>query len=535
MPGTLLRNRLLVGSFTLSFIALTQTACTSILGDFNNSSDASAAATSDAMGSGPDATSSSGGGDSGPALGTACTAGTQCGSGFCADGVCCDNACAGTCERCNQPATLGTCSPIAANTDPQMECVMIAPPVIDAGTGDAATTDAGDAASTDGGLEGGASEAGIVDAGVSDASSSDAAAVDGGVILGYNPPDGGVATDMTKCAGACDGKGGKGGGSCVYPDGTKSCGTQFCNTTVQKAGFVCDSAGHCALSLTNCTDYSCSSTTNTCGTSCSKESDCLATDYCGADSLCHLKKGNGVPCGTDPTQCGSGFCDNGVCCNTDCSPTAVPGGNCDLNATQAGSCACSQCATGPCAVYYHDGDGDGYGDPATTAIACAAGPTPAHYVTNNTDCDDADPNVNPAQTGYYSTPSLGTHTYDYNCDGTLEGTPSVYQGASCGTCGTSCAFTTACASGSTAQSYLSCAPRYIIYNPPVQPVVTASQIKTLSSPQPDLFISTCFQGATSGFTGTAACGQPASFTYCYTGCNGSVDYGYASTQPFPCH
>lgn len=49
--------------------------------------------------------------------GAACTASVQCTTGFCADGVCCDSACSGSCDRCNQMGTAGTCSP-AASGDP---------------------------------------------------------------------------------------------------------------------------------------------------------------------------------------------------------------------------------------------------------------------------------------------------------------------------------------------------------------------------------------------------------------------------------
>lgn len=49
--------------------------------------------------------------------GAACTASVQCTTGFCADGVCCDSACSGSCDRCNQMGTAGTCSP-AASDDP---------------------------------------------------------------------------------------------------------------------------------------------------------------------------------------------------------------------------------------------------------------------------------------------------------------------------------------------------------------------------------------------------------------------------------
>ncbi|MFH1463369.1 MAG: MopE-related protein [Pseudomonadota bacterium] len=44
-------------------------------------------------------------------------------------------------------------------------------------------------------------------------------------------------------------------------------------------------------------------------------------------------------------------------------------------------------------TWYADADGDGFGDPGTTALACAA---PTGYLADATDCDDADPDRNPA-------------------------------------------------------------------------------------------------------------------------------------------
>ncbi len=44
------------------------------------------------------------------------------------------------------------------------------------------------------------------------------------------------------------------------------------------------------------------------------------------------------------------------------------------------------------ALWYYDGDGDGYGDPTTTEVACTA---PSYFVEDNTDCDDSDPDINP--------------------------------------------------------------------------------------------------------------------------------------------
>ncbi|HEY6478344.1 MAG TPA: hypothetical protein VI456_17325, partial [Polyangia bacterium] len=56
------------------------------------------------------------------APGSTCTADSDCGSTHCAQGVCCNAACTGTCMSCALTATKGTCSPIAAGTDPLAQC-----------------------------------------------------------------------------------------------------------------------------------------------------------------------------------------------------------------------------------------------------------------------------------------------------------------------------------------------------------------------------------------------------------------------------
>ncbi|HVE84331.1 MAG TPA: PKD domain-containing protein, partial [Myxococcales bacterium] len=45
------------------------------------------------------------------ALGSACAAAAECGSGFCIDQVCCNNACGAACQACNLTGLAGTCSP----------------------------------------------------------------------------------------------------------------------------------------------------------------------------------------------------------------------------------------------------------------------------------------------------------------------------------------------------------------------------------------------------------------------------------------
>ncbi|MBL8915245.1 MAG: hypothetical protein JNM17_31365 [Archangium sp.] len=54
--------------------------------------------------------------------GVACTANTQCQTGFCADGVCCNSACSGSCDRCNLAGTGGTCSPAPVNDPGSPAC-----------------------------------------------------------------------------------------------------------------------------------------------------------------------------------------------------------------------------------------------------------------------------------------------------------------------------------------------------------------------------------------------------------------------------
>ncbi|HEX8268252.1 MAG TPA: putative metal-binding motif-containing protein, partial [Flavobacterium sp.] len=62
-------------------------------------------------------------------------------------------------------------------------------------------------------------------------------------------------------------------------------------------------------------------------------------------------------------------------------------------------------------TYYADADGDGYGNAAASAISCTA---PAGYVSNSTDCDDANNQVNPGHLEVYY------NGIDDNCDGQLD-------------------------------------------------------------------------------------------------------------------
>ena len=66
-------------------------------------------------------------------------------------------------------------------------------------------------------------------------------------------------------------------------------------------------------------------------------------------------------------------------------------------------------------TWYADSDVDGFGDPATAVVSCSS---PAGYVSDNTDCDDARFESNPAATEF-------CNGYDDNCDGTVDENSAV--------------------------------------------------------------------------------------------------------------
>jgi hypothetical protein len=474
-------------------VSLVAASCTSIVGDFDASTTAADGSVDGSVGRGDASGGTETSADAGKALGVACSADGECAMGHCADGVCCESACKGTCETCNAAGAPGMCVPIPAGTDPELECVSMPVPVPEAGTVDAGAGEAGDASSGD------ASDA---------ASVSDAGIVDAAFDVGFNVPDGGVASDDTKCVGSCNGQ-----RACSYPSRTKICGTQFCNTSAQSGAFACDGTGHCALDLEPCTNYACVG--RTCGTTCSQVTDCLPTAFCNSSGMCQPQHGNGIGCTLD-NQCSSGHCVQSVCCSDACN---VPGGTCTSSGA-IGECKCSvSCGDGgTCQLFYRDADGDTYGDKLGTiangnaAVGCSGAP-PSGFVANNTDCDDHDSNANPAQTNYFGTPSLGVGTYDYNCDGTLEKQTAEYPGSYCTFCGgtsPSCSTASTCAS-SGQYSTLTCATRYVLCGG--FPIIR--------------FCPIC-GGTTAGFTSTVNCGATANYTTCST-CTAAGGYTQGAT------
>jgi len=203
--------------------------------------------------------------------GQSCSAGNQCSSENCVDGVCCDTNCDDTCQACNISGSVGSCSNFTANTDPASECGLCR--------------------------------------------------VCNGNVSCVSAPSG---TDyLSECSqqsvstcgrdGTCDGSGG-----CRLWAGGTICQPQKCGTTnVQWYADTCNGSGTCVdNSGLSCDPYVCSGTS--CPTSCTASSHCISGYFCDfTDNTCQVVLGNGTACNND-SQCSSGFCTEGVCCNSQC-------------------------------------------------------------------------------------------------------------------------------------------------------------------------------------------------------------------------
>ena len=69
----------------------------------------------------------------------------------------------------------------------------------------------------------------------------------------------------------------------------------------------------------------------------------------------------------------------------------------------------------PCAIYYRDEDGDGFGDAQVSLRWCDGAP-PAGYVARAGDCDDGDARAFPGQTRAFDEERVGGG-WDFDCDG----------------------------------------------------------------------------------------------------------------------
>jgi hypothetical protein len=145
----------------------------------------------------------------------------------------------------------------------------------------------------------------------------------------------------------------------------------------------------------------------------------LASDYCVTDA---------VPITMTPTgTTGGTFSGPGVVGNTFTPSLAGPG----IHEIKYLVSAQEGAAIAPAAdsmivvvevfadgtIFFEDADGDGFGDPNSTATGCSV---PTGFVSNNLDCDDTNPNIYPGAT------EIPDNGIDEDCDG-LDATTNLEE------------------------------------------------------------------------------------------------------------
>jgi hypothetical protein len=147
------------------------------------------------------------------------------------------------------------------------------------------------------------------------------------------------------CAGRCDGT----SRDCVFPANETECAPASCTQGVEGGAAYCDGSGACGERVfVACTPYSCNGAH--CHFSCQSDSDCVEGARC-LDGACVLH-GLGSRCDS-ATQCASGFCAGGVCCESACNGACQmcgSDGRCQAIAcvgVGGGGCQCTLGGTGP--------------------------------------------------------------------------------------------------------------------------------------------------------------------------------------------
>jgi len=301
-----------------------------------------------------------------------CTSGTECSTGFCVDGFCCNKACTGQCEACDVASRQGVCLTVAGDkphgTRPSCGSYLYC-----ASDGSCQTTCSADTACLSGNYCTGPGGICV------------AKKTNGSGCAGANECTSGYCADKVccnaPCAGQCEACAESGSvGTCKLVDGIPRSPRLACTAPYACAG------GTCATSTTGCT----------------KDTECASSYYCNTSSACVSKLGPGVAC-TRGTQCSTGNCVDGYCCNTacagtcdacdivkgTCSPIASGGdprspktcGGYKCNGASACLSACttdaqcasdSYCGGGACYVRKANGSACGTNRECTSAI-CAAG------------------------------------------------------------------------------------------------------------------------------------------------------------------
>jgi hypothetical protein len=241
------------------------------------------------------------------------------------------------------------------------------------------------------------------------------------------------ASAMSTCGfdGTCDGA-----GKCHNWAQGSSCGAGACNASGFTGPKTCDGAGHCSgPAAVSCGAYPCDAATG-CAMTCSSTQPCSGDTYCSSSGKCANKLGNGQAC-TTATQCLSGQCVEGFCCNSACTggcsscakaKNGVADGTCSpipngQDPKVAGTCSANGCAS--------DGKCDG-------ANGCRKTPS-------GTSCGTAMCSV--SNTGVVSYTSASACDGSGNCPAGSKGDCGGFSCASGSTCKTTCSVDNDCAAG----------------------------------------------------------------------------------------
>jgi hypothetical protein len=227
----------------------------------------------------------------------------------------------------------------------------------------------------------------------------------------------------------------------LYQQGV-ACGATSCVGNTVK-GKICNGIGTCVTDSNgvDCLPYLCLS--GGCATTCQNDSECLGGTFCSS-GLCQQKGSPGDSC-SKASECNSGFCVDGVCCDAVCNgqceacdaPTSMGSCTTITGAPHGNRQACS--GTGAC-VGTCDGTSPTTCTLPDSATECAAASCTGDVTQPASSCDGA---------GACKAPST-QNCLPYTCDTTtgacktscaMDGDCS--QGAKCNTTTGKCAVTTA--------------------------------------------------------------------------------------------
>ena len=201
-----------------------------------------------------------------------------------------------------------------------------------------------------------------------------------GLVVGGLDPHGSCTPgNPSSCGfdGACNGL-----GACSFYQGNSCQGGATCDGN-SAVGQFCNGQGTCITDNTGvpCEPFKCIINQG-CATSCASDGDCSSTSYYCEQSSCQTKKAAGATCQT-ANQCASGYCVDGVCCENACTSKCQACSNVKKGAGEDGKCEPiladrdpdEECDADPASSCQYRGSCDGTGGCALHPKGTACGAT----------------------------------------------------------------------------------------------------------------------------------------------------------------